>query len=190
LGNQNTSTDQRLIGTVKISRIYAEDSRLLDGAENAFTGDEVFDLSFIDGEFQLNLRRVEQFEKSYDADDSSDDEAEAYGAFVDGVLVGKIELASTWNDLASIEHIVVAREFRGRGIASGLIDFAKSWARGKQLKGVRLETQTNNVAACRLYFRSGFEVGGFDRFSYRTQPDVANETALYLYWFPNGVYAG
>jgi hypothetical protein len=62
LGNQNTSTDQRLIGTVKISRIYAEDSRLLDGAENAFTGDEVFDLSFIDGEFQLNLRRVEQFE--------------------------------------------------------------------------------------------------------------------------------
>jgi ribosomal protein S18 acetylase RimI-like enzyme len=169
---------------MKIERILNLSAYSLDRDENAFTSSEVFDICIVGGDIRLNARSVESFTKSYAADDEYDDDVETYGAFVDGALAGKIALASTWNELASIEHVVVARSFRQRGIASALIDFAKSWAQDRRLKGVRLETQTNNVAACKLYFRNGFEVGGFDRLIYRTQAKVADETALYLYWFP------
>lgn len=169
---------------MKIEKIHDQLAALLDREENTFTSSEVFDVSVVDGEIRLSPRAVEPFTKSYDADGERDDDVEAYGAFVNGALAGKIELTSTWNGLASIEHIVVSREFRQRGIATALIDFAKSWAQDRQLKGLRLETQTNNVPACRLYLLNGFEVGGFDRFVYRTQAHVANEIALYLYWFP------
>ncbi|MGW8390574.1 GNAT family N-acetyltransferase [Pseudoduganella sp. HUAS MS19] len=169
---------------MKIERIHGPLVAALDREENTFTSSEVFDISFVEDEFRLSTRTVERFSKRYDTDGECDDDIEAYGAFVDGALAGKIELTSTWNELASIEHILVARNFRQRGIATALIDFAKSWAQNAQLKGLRLETQTNNVAACKLYLRNGFKVGGFDRFVYRTQEHVANETALYMYWFP------
>ena len=168
---------------MKIERIFDQTISPLDHEENTFTSNEVFEIGLADGEICLSTRIVEQFTKTYGQNDSWDDDAEAYGAFLNGALVGKIELSPAWNDLGSIEQIVVAQDFRHRGIATELINFAKSWALGKQLKGLRLETQTNNVAACRLYFRNGFEVGGFDKLTYRTQPEVSGETALYLYWF-------
>lgn len=168
---------------MRIERIDEQLAEVLDHEANCFTSCEEFVISVADGEIRLELRKTLLFTKTYDPGEPWDQEIEAYGAYVDGVLAGKIELAPAWNELASIEHIVVAHEFRGRGIANGLIDFAKSWALSKQLKGIRLETQTNNVGACKLYLRNGFEVGGFDSFTYRTQPRVSNETALYFYWF-------
>ncbi|WP_426341395.1 GNAT family N-acetyltransferase [Pseudoduganella sp. S-14] len=168
---------------MRIEKIHKQPTSWLDREENTFTSSEVFDIFLVDGDIRLGPRTVEPFTKRYEADDECDDEVEAYGVFVNGVMAGKIELASTWNELASIEHVVVSREFRQRGIATALIKFAKSWAQDKQLKGLRLETQTNNVPACKLYLRNGFEVGGFDRFVYRTQEQVASETALYFYWF-------
>ncbi|WP_374585016.1 GNAT family N-acetyltransferase [Pseudoduganella sp.] len=169
---------------MKIARICGSDAAALNSTENNFTSCEVMDVSLVDGEFQLEVRSVEPFSKSYDADESIDDDTEAFGACLDGALVGKIELAASWNGLASIEHIVVARSHRKHGVATALIDFAKEWAASKGLKGIRLETQTNNVPACKLYLRNGFKVGGLDRFVYRTQPHVAHETALYMYWLP------
>jgi len=49
--------------------------------------------------------------------------------------------------------------------------------------GVRLETQSTNVPACRLYQRHGFVLGGADRLVYRADPALAHEVALYWYWF-------
>ncbi|EFK5685768.1 TPA: streptothricin N-acetyltransferase Sat1, partial [Escherichia coli] len=48
---------------------------------------------------------------------------------------------------------------------------------------IRLETQTNNVPACNLYAKCGFTLGGIDLFTYKTRPQVSNETAMYWYWF-------
>lgn len=172
---------------MKIEKIHEHLATSLDREENTFTSCEVFDISLVDGDIRLNTRTVEAFTKCYREDDEDDDDVESYGAFVDGLLAGKIDLASTWNELGSIEHIVVSRKFRQLGIATALIKFAKSWAQDRQLKGLRLETQTNNVPACKLYLRNGFEVGGFDRFVYRSLAQVANETALYFYWFPEPV---
>ena len=68
-------------------------------------------------------------------------------------------------------------------MATALLDFAKAWARQSGLAGVRLETQSTNVPACRLYQRHGFVLGGADRLVYRADPALAHEVALYWYWF-------
>ncbi|MCY1188690.1 hypothetical protein D3C81_1499100 [compost metagenome] len=55
------------------------------------------------------------------------------------------------------------------------------WARKKQLPGVMLETQNNNLGACRLYQDYGFELGGIDRLRYRGIDPETAEVALFWY---------
>ncbi|HHU1537244.1 TPA: streptothricin N-acetyltransferase Sat2 [Escherichia coli] len=167
---------------MKISVIPEQVAETLD-AENHFIVREVFDVHLSDQGFELSTRSVSPYRKDYISDDDSDEDSACYGAFIDQELVGKIELNSTWNDLASIEHIVVSHTHRGKGVAHSLIEFAKKWALRRQLLGIRLETQTNNVPACNLYAKCGFTLGGIDLFTYKTRPQVSNETAMYWYWF-------
>ncbi len=49
------------------------------------------------------------------------------------------------------------------------------------LMGVMLETQDNNVGACRLYQACGFEIGGFDRKLYGGIAAVRGEVAIFWY---------
>jgi ribosomal protein S18 acetylase RimI-like enzyme len=58
---------------------------------------------------------------------------------------------------------------------------AIAWAQDRQLPGVMLETQNINVAACRLYERCGFTLGGFDRYLYQGLHPDTEEIALYWY---------
>ena len=62
-----------------------------------------------------------------------------------------------------------------------LLQHAVAWARERQLAGVMLETQNNNVAACRLYESCGFQLGGFDRYLYKGLHPDTDEIALYWY---------
>ena len=58
------------------------------------------------------------------------------------------------------------------------MDRIADWARDKGLGAIRLETQSNNVAACSFYQRYGFVLGGYDRFLYRELgSDTAEEVA-------------
>ncbi|HBD9430201.1 TPA: streptothricin N-acetyltransferase Sat1, partial [Shigella flexneri] len=92
---------------MKISVIPEQVAETLD-AENHFIVREVFDVHLSDQGFELSTRSVSPYRKDYISDDDSDEDSACYGAFIDQELVGKIELNSTWNDLASIEHIVVS----------------------------------------------------------------------------------
>jgi streptothricin acetyltransferase len=49
------------------------------------------------------------------------------------------------------------------------------------VKGVRIETQDVNVAACRFYLGRGAVFGGYDEYLYRGTGG-AGETALYWYY--------
>jgi streptothricin acetyltransferase len=44
-----------------------------------------------------------------------------------------------------------------------------------------LETQNNNVGACKLYEACGFTLGGFDRYLYRGEMPDTREIALFWY---------
>ena len=104
-----------------------------------------------------------------------------YLAYVDGQLAGQIILWKNWNGYGYIEDIAVDASFRRQGIGQRLIEQAVGWAKSHALPGLMLETQDNNVAACRLYAACGFHLGGFDRELYRGIVPDTDEIALYWY---------
>lgn len=102
-------------------------------------------------------------------------------AYVDGKLAGQVRLWKHWNTYAYIDDIAVEPDYRGRGVGYALIQRAIEWAKFKELPGIMLETQDNNVAACRLYERCGFELRGFDTYLYKGKDPATDEIALYWY---------
>lgn len=104
-------------------------------------------------------------------------------AWAEDNVAGYICASQGWNGCATIDEFAVARSFRRRGLASDLMDRAVAWSADAGFRTVRLETQTNNIAACRFYQRYGFIVGGHDRLLYRELGgDNADEVALFWYF--------
>jgi ribosomal protein S18 acetylase RimI-like enzyme len=102
-------------------------------------------------------------------------------AYAGGQLAGQIIVRKNWNRYAYIEDIVVDAGLRREGVGRALLQHAVTWARARQLAGVMLETQNNNVAACRLYESCGFQLAGFDCRLYRGLHPETDEIALYWY---------
>jgi streptothricin acetyltransferase len=105
-----------------------------------------------------------------------------YFAYLQREIAGQLRLRRNWNQYAYVEDLVVDVKFRRRGIGRALLERAVQWAKDQHLSGVMLETQDNNVAACRLYQQSGFALGGFDRFLYHGQQPDTDEVALFWYF--------
>lgn len=130
---------------------------------------------------------VEPYTKAYESDPeeltdaASAPDAALFVARIDGRLAGYIALSKAWNGFAEVDDIAVDREARRAGVAKALVDRAVSWAKVRGLPGIRLETQSNNVAACRFYERYGFELCGYDRHLYSALTPGTREIALYWY---------
>lgn len=101
----------------------------------------------------------------------------------DGRFGGYLLASVAWNGYGLIEDLAVDRSLRGMGAGRLLMDEAIRWAREAGLPGLRLETQSTNVPACRFYQRYGFVLGGFDRHLYGPPEPGGRETALYWYLF-------
>ncbi|WP_026872004.1 GNAT family N-acetyltransferase [Inquilinus limosus] len=132
-----------------------------------------------------HARPVEPYRKAYEFDpeefsDIGPDRMLAVAKDA-GRLRGYILVSRSWNNYASIDDFAVDRAFRGAGIGLRLMDRSVRWAREQGLPGVRLETQSNNVPACRFYKRYGFVLGGYDEYHYATIPGLRNEVALFWY---------
>lgn len=102
-------------------------------------------------------------------------------AYADNELAGQIRLLKWWNSYAYVDDLAVETRFRKHGVGRALMERGIEWARTKGFFGVMLETQDINAAACRLYDRCGFELGGFDRNVYKALNPTTNEVALYWY---------
>ena len=102
-------------------------------------------------------------------------------AYVEGQIAGQIILRANWNRFAYIEDITVDVRYRRHGVGRELISRAKRWAEEHHLAGLMLETQDNNVGACRFYECCGFKLRGFDSCLYKGLDRVADEVALYWY---------
>jgi GNAT superfamily N-acetyltransferase len=64
------------------------------------------------------------------------------------MLEGRTDLAVLWD-------IRVDPPYRRRGVGTALFEAAGHWARARGCRTLRVETQDNNAAACRLYERCG-----------------------------------
>ena len=100
-------------------------------------------------------------------------------AYSDVECVGQIILKKDWNRYAFIEDICVVKSARGQGIGTALIQKAVEWAKGSGLRGLALETQDNNLLACRFYAKCGFAIGGVDTMLYRN----FDNGELAVFWY-------
>ena len=88
-------------------------------------------------------------------------------AYSDTECIGQIVLKRDWNKYAFIEDLCVAKSARGRGVGTSLIRKAAEWAKNANLNGLALETQDNNLLACRFYAKCGFVIGAVNTMLYR-----------------------
>lgn len=103
-------------------------------------------------------------------------------AYSDKECVGQIVLRKDWNKYAFVEDICVSRSSRGNGVGTALMQKAIEWAKEKELDGVALETQDNNLLACRFYAKCGFGIGAVNTMLYKnfTKP-FSDATAIFWY---------
>ena len=85
-----------------------------------------------------------------------------YIILIEGVVTGTVSLHlghySTWNDnwYGHIEDVIVDPAYRGRGLATKLLNHVISAAREQNLSRLELFTTNNNHAARRMYEKLGF----------------------------------
>jgi ribosomal protein S18 acetylase RimI-like enzyme len=83
-------------------------------------------------------------------------------------------------DLACLWDLRVSPDYRGVGIGHQLFDIALKWAKARNCRLFKVETQNINVPACKFYIRQGCVIGAINRYAY---PEVMNE--IQLVWCRN-----
>ncbi|WP_338768772.1 GNAT family N-acetyltransferase [Massilia sp. METH4] len=173
----------------------AQEARLT--ARELATCDFSFDVSEeavppFDGNDIVNVVQVAPYRKAYDSDGELEpaDGQFLFAARDAGRVCGYVIVSHAWNHFCQVDDLAVDCGMRRRGLGVQLLDTARAWAAARGLPGMRLETQSNNVPACRLYARYGFQLGGHDRHLYSTLLLPQRETALYWYLFFAGNQCG
>lgn len=87
-----------------------------------------------------------------------------------------------WNDTLWLMDIRTREAERRRRLGTGLLDRLKEVARDEKLRGIMVETQTNNYGAVRFYRKQAFQIAGFNDHLYTNEDVARNDVALYLFW--------
>ncbi|HJW83458.1 MAG TPA: GNAT family N-acetyltransferase [Anaerolineae bacterium] len=87
-----------------------------------------------------------------------------------------------WRNAAFVWNILIDRAHRRQGLGTQLMQRIVDWARGAGLRAIVCETQTNNIAACRFYQKSGFQLCGVDDHFYSNEDIAVKEVALF-WWY-------
>jgi len=171
-----------------IIREIDEDSiQHVNQCDSSFTIDSKLVLSTENGKINYTVVNVHPCTKRYGPEEVdysayiSNPDKTVFFAYVDNELAGQVRVIKYWNGYAYIDNLAVDPKYRRQGIGRALIERAVEWTKAKGLLGLMLETQNNNVAACRLYERCGFELRGFDTHLYKGLNPDTDEIALYWY---------
>ncbi|HET7153462.1 MAG TPA: GNAT family N-acetyltransferase [Candidatus Kapabacteria bacterium] len=84
------------------------------------------------------------------------------------------------DDLSVLWDIRVSPEYRRQGIGAMLFHAAETWARSRQCRELKVETQNINVPACRFYWHMGCKLGKVNHPAYPGLPDE-----IQLLWYKN-----
>lgn len=167
---------------IEIQPARSEDRAAIAAIDGSFLVTAELELSLSGGVLSYSARPVTPYRKTYpDAAGQIATDSQTLIAHVDGEIAGVVRLSENWNRFALIEDLRIGPDYRCRGVGTALIGAAVDWAKACGLPGVTLETQNNNVAACRLYQSQGFVLTGFDANLYRGLNPVSQEVALFWY---------
>ncbi len=171
-----------------IEEAVAQNIGDVNQCDGEFVVDSKLVLSVENGSIRYTIVPVPSTSKRYEADDIDyrtylhDPDKAVLLAYVGGRIAGQIILRKNWNTYAYLEDIAVDKEFRKSGIGKRLMLQAKRWAHTRNLAGIMLETQNNNVNACLFYERCGFQLRGFDTHLYKGIKNDTDEIALFWYF--------
>lgn len=155
--------------------------------DSSFTVNSKLILHAENGMIHYTIVDVPPYTKQYEAEEFDSKfyidhpDRAIFFAYLDEELAGEIRLRKNWNGYAYIDSVVVDSKYRNQSVGQTLIQQAIEWSKGKGFPGMMLETQDNNVAACRFYEHCGFELRGFDTHLYRASDPFTDEIALYWY---------
>lgn len=150
-------------------------------------------LRFENGLLSYSVLEVPPYEKKYSSAlrnnvEPHEQRGITFLAYENGELAGQVDVSRHWNNFACINNIIVDHRFRRSGVGKRLVHQAIEWSVEESLAGLMLETQTNNVPACKLYESCGLTLKGFDGSLYAGLDCRNSETALFWYWIrPVGV---
>ncbi|MDR9854030.1 GNAT family N-acetyltransferase [Paenibacillus sp. VCA1] len=179
---------------ITIRKMTKEDCGQRIDIDDRFVVDSVLLLSLQDNQIEYTVKSVTPYEKSYEdetveeADDTDcsmyidQPDRAVFLAFAGNRIAGQVIVKRNWNEYACIEDIKVDRRFRRHGIGRKLVEQTKRWAKENGMPGIMLETQHNNVKACKFYESCGFEIGGFDLNIYKGINRHTDEIAVYWYY--------
>lgn len=98
----------------------------------------------------------------------------------EGRLVAVYDLETLhWNNTGWLWNLLVDAGYRRQGIGRALFQRGVSWARKRNLRALLVETQTNNVPACRFYERMGCHLVGINDHYYTNRDLEAGEVAIF-----------
>lgn len=171
--------------TITIYKLDSSHLHHFNQFDRKFTVSAKLLLDILGGKLTWGITPVEPYEKEIPIDEvdpatfvNSEDKV-IFLAEVDGKLAGQIKIITWWNGYAYIDDLIVNPQCRGFGVGKALMEAAIQWSREKRFPGIMLETQDDNVAACKLYDSCGFVLGGFDQYTLKNFKP--NETALFWY---------
>ncbi len=81
-------------------------------------------------------------------------------------------------DIAGLWDIRIDPKFRGHGVGTKLFQRVVRCAKKRGCKLLKIETQNNNVYACKFYAGQGCELGAINRHAY---PELPGETQMIWY---------
>lgn len=97
-----------------------------------------------------------------------------------GRLVGVLDVTpQDWNHTALIWNIMLDEAVRRQGLGRELFQRAIRWGHRAGFRALVLETQTNNVPACKFYARLGCELEGLREAYYTNEDHARGEVAIF-----------
>lgn len=177
----------------EIREIMVGDADNWKDIDDSFTVDSTLVLSLTGRQVNYTVKAVPSYTKSYSQERFKEAADTDYSDYIDSPdrvvfvacagnrTIGRIVLIRNWNRYAYVEDIAVDKKYRGCGAGRKLIEQAARWAKNGGMPGIMLETQSNNVNACKFYKSCGFEIGGFDHYLYQGIHKNSDEIAIFWY---------
>ena len=148
-----------------------------------YTTNGYYDICATKSGFRMEYESFEKpVEKSFDDVFYSDwlDNPIAYGAFENNQFLGYVEgFLEKWNNRYRISNICIFDNAnRCHGIGTLLMETILKEANASAARMVVLETQTCNENAIAFYRKNGFEIIGFDLYSYSNNDPEKHEIRI------------
>lgn len=105
----------------------------------------------------------------------------AWGIIDNGQLIAAIEThTEEWSNRLIVSELWVHDDYRRKGIASALMNFAVKRAKDEKRRALKLETQSCNEGGIAFYLNYGFNLIGFDTCAYQNDDIARKEVRMEL----------